>query len=101
MQRKAEIADLGRYRAALWWKIPESSMRSPVHCYSTSQRVFPVSQVDCIKVISLPASVIAVYKQWIPNTNFETASNWDAGRVPCARDLVQFWKNKVFDFLFS
>ncbi|NWU46882.1 AMNLS protein, partial [Dromas ardeola] len=43
----------------------------------------------------LPAAATAVYKQWIPNTNFETASNWDKGRVPCASDLVRFEKNKV------
>ncbi|NXV16089.1 AMNLS protein, partial [Cepphus grylle] len=43
----------------------------------------------------LPAAATAVYKQWIPNTNFETASNWDEGRVPCASDVVHFEKNKV------
>ncbi|KFP86756.1 Protein amnionless, partial [Apaloderma vittatum] len=41
------------------------------------------------------AAATAVYKQWIPNTNFETASNWDKGRVPCASDTVHFEKNKV------
>ncbi|NXH11788.1 AMNLS protein, partial [Bucco capensis] len=41
------------------------------------------------------ATATAVYKQWIPNTNFETTSNWDKGRVPCARDVVHFEKNKV------
>lgn len=40
-----------------------------------------------------------MYKQWIPNTNFETASNWDKGRVPCARDVVHFEKDKVLTFL--
>ncbi|NXT19175.1 AMNLS protein, partial [Syrrhaptes paradoxus] len=43
----------------------------------------------------LPAAAAATYKQWIPNTNFETASNWDKGRVPCASDVVLFEKNKV------
>ncbi|NWI97643.1 AMNLS protein, partial [Pitta sordida] len=43
----------------------------------------------------LPAAVAATYKQWIPNTNFETASNWDKGRVPCASDVVHFEKDKV------
>ncbi|NXL60782.1 AMNLS protein, partial [Chordeiles acutipennis] len=43
----------------------------------------------------LPAAAAAVYKQWISNTNFETASNWDKGRVPCAGDVVHFEKNKV------
>ncbi|NXA16012.1 AMNLS protein, partial [Sapayoa aenigma] len=53
--------------------------------------------MDCISLVSLllPAAVAAVYKQWIPNTNFETASNWDKGRVPCASDVVHFEKDKV------
>ncbi|XP_063190321.1 protein amnionless isoform X1 [Chroicocephalus ridibundus] len=46
-------------------------------------------------VLQLLAAATAVYKQWIPNTNFETASNWDEGRVPCASDVVHFEKNKV------
>ncbi|KAM4899226.1 protein amnionless [Sylvia borin] len=44
---------------------------------------------------TMSAATAAVYKQWIPNTNFETASNWDKGRVPCARDVVHFEKDKV------
>ncbi|XP_058848134.1 protein amnionless-like isoform X1 [Acipenser ruthenus] len=32
----------------------------------------------------------ALYKQWIPDTNFENVSNWDKGRVPCANDRVYF-----------
>ncbi|XP_052639720.1 protein amnionless [Harpia harpyja] len=46
-------------------------------------------------VLQLLAAAAAVYKQWIPNTNFETASNWEKGRVPCASDVVRFEKNKV------
>lgn len=46
----------------------------------------------------LPAAATAVYKQWIPNTNFETASNWDKGRVPCASNVVRFEENKVMDY---
>ncbi|XP_071415487.1 protein amnionless isoform X2 [Pithys albifrons albifrons] len=45
-------------------------------------------------VLQLLAAAAAVYKQWIPNTNFETASNWDKGRVPCASDVVHFEKDK-------
>ncbi|XP_008113953.1 protein amnionless isoform X2 [Anolis carolinensis] len=37
----------------------------------------------------------AVYKQWIPNTNFEHISNWDQDRVPCARDVILFDSNEV------
>ncbi|XP_009998101.1 PREDICTED: protein amnionless [Chaetura pelagica] len=46
-------------------------------------------------ILQLLAAAAAVYKQWIPNTNFETASNWDKGRVPCANDVVHFEKSKV------
>ncbi|XP_068538791.1 protein amnionless isoform X2 [Anas acuta] len=46
-------------------------------------------------VLQLLAAARAAYKQWIPNTNFETASNWDKERVPCASDVIHFEKNKV------
>ncbi|XP_019137267.1 protein amnionless isoform X2 [Corvus cornix cornix] len=46
-------------------------------------------------ILQLLAATAAVYKQWIPNTNFETASNWDKDRVPCASDVVHFEKDKV------
>ncbi|KAM4663059.1 protein amnionless [Discoglossus pictus] len=36
----------------------------------------------------------AVYKQWIPNTNYENISNWREHRVPCAQDKVMFEKDK-------
>uniref|UniRef100_A0A8D2J6T9 Protein amnionless n=1 Tax=Varanus komodoensis TaxID=61221 RepID=A0A8D2J6T9_VARKO len=39
----------------------------------------------------------AVYKRWIPNTNFENSSNWDQGRVPCATDAILFESSKVLD----
>ncbi|XP_009557501.2 protein amnionless isoform X2 [Cuculus canorus] len=48
-----------------------------------------------LSVLQLLAATAATYKQWIPNTNFETASNWDKGRVPCANDAVHFEKNKI------
>uniref|UniRef100_A0A8C0IW07 Protein amnionless n=1 Tax=Chelonoidis abingdonii TaxID=106734 RepID=A0A8C0IW07_CHEAB len=48
-------------------------------------------------MLQLSAS-IAVYKQWIPNTNFENASNWDKDRIPCGNDVVLFKSNQVFDF---
>uniref|UniRef100_A0A452HC16 Protein amnionless n=1 Tax=Gopherus agassizii TaxID=38772 RepID=A0A452HC16_9SAUR len=49
------------------------------------------------QILSWSAS-IAVYKQWIPNTNFENASNWDKDRIPCANDVVLFKSNQVFNF---
>lgn len=56
----------------------------------------PTNWVTLVSLL-LPAAATAVYKQWIPDTNFETASNWDKGRVPCASDVVHFEKNKVLD----
>ncbi|KAM9780580.1 protein amnionless [Neosynchiropus ocellatus] len=32
----------------------------------------------------------ALYKQWIPDTNYENHTNWDKGAVPCGSDVVQF-----------
>ncbi|XP_040458377.1 protein amnionless [Falco naumanni] len=52
-------------------------------------------------VLQLLAATAAVYKQWIPNTNFETASNWDKGRAPCAGDVVRFEENKVVSVFIS
>lgn len=46
-------------------------------------------------VLQLLAATMAAYKKWIPNTNFETASNWDKGRVPCASDVIHFEKDEV------
>uniref|UniRef100_A0A669PIU3 Protein amnionless n=1 Tax=Phasianus colchicus TaxID=9054 RepID=A0A669PIU3_PHACC len=43
----------------------------------------------------LLAATMAAYKKWIPNTNFETASNWDKERIPCARDTIHFEKDEV------
>ncbi|XP_039568636.1 protein amnionless isoform X1 [Passer montanus] len=51
--------------------------------------------LSLLGILQLLGATTAVYKQWIPNTNFETASNWDKGRVPCARDVVHFEKDKV------
>uniref|UniRef100_A0A8C8AB55 Protein amnionless n=1 Tax=Otus sunia TaxID=257818 RepID=A0A8C8AB55_9STRI len=59
----------------------------------------PVDWVTLVSLV-LPVAAVAVYKQWIPNTNFETASNWDEGRVPCASDVVHFEKDKVLHIFF-
>ncbi|XP_068803218.1 protein amnionless isoform X2 [Struthio camelus] len=49
--------------------------------------------------LQLLAAAVAVYKQWLPNTNFETASNWDKDRVPCASDVIHFERDKVISVL--
>ncbi|KAM6905199.1 protein amnionless [Xenentodon cancila] len=44
----------------------------------------------------------ALYKQWIPDTNYENATNWDKGEVPCGNDIVKFSaKRKVSVFVES
>ncbi|XP_026997388.2 protein amnionless [Tachysurus fulvidraco] len=41
-------------------------------------------------LLAMLASACAVYKQWIPDTNFENGTNWDKGSVPCGSDQVIF-----------
>ncbi|XP_066551091.1 protein amnionless isoform X1 [Amia ocellicauda] len=36
----------------------------------------------------------ALYKQWVPDTNFNNQTNWDPERVPCADDRVVFAPHK-------
>lgn len=41
-------------------------------------------------LLSTLGSACALYKQWVPDTNFENATNWDKGSVPCGSDQVVF-----------
>ncbi|KAI5619083.1 protein amnionless [Silurus asotus] len=41
-------------------------------------------------LLSMLGSVCALYKQWVPDTNFENSTNWDKGSVPCGSDQVVF-----------
>ncbi|XP_029453855.1 protein amnionless [Rhinatrema bivittatum] len=41
----------------------------------------------------------ALYKQWIPNTNFENASNWDNLRAPCNGATIIFENRKKLSVL--
>lgn len=41
-------------------------------------------------LLSVLGSACALYKQWVPDTNFENATNWDKGSVPCGSDQVVF-----------
>lgn len=45
---------------------------------------------DLFILLSMLGSACALYKQWIPDTNFENATNWDKGSVPCGSDQVVF-----------
>ncbi|XP_030646846.1 protein amnionless [Chanos chanos] len=40
--------------------------------------------------VCILGSTNALYKRWIPDTNFENATNWVGGVVPCGNDYVQF-----------
>ncbi|XP_013910521.1 PREDICTED: protein amnionless [Thamnophis sirtalis] len=46
-------------------------------------------------LLEIFGSSVAVYKQWIPNTNFENATNWDQNRIPCAKDTILFGSTKI------
>lgn len=49
---------------------------------------------------SLICTASALYKQWIPNTNFENHTNWDTGVVPCGNAIAHFQaENKVSVFV--
>lgn len=41
-------------------------------------------------LLSLVGATRALYKQWIPDTNYENKTNWDKGAVPCGNDRVEF-----------
>ncbi|MEQ2178955.1 hypothetical protein GOODEAATRI_019519 [Goodea atripinnis] len=41
-------------------------------------------------ILCLAGATHALYKQWIPDTNYENKTNWDKGDVPCGSDRVQF-----------
>nr|XP_034343795.1 protein amnionless [Arvicanthis niloticus] len=49
--------------------------------------------------LQLCALTRAAYKLWIPNTSFDTASNWNQNRTPCAGDAVQFPADKMVSVL--
>ncbi|CAL8274803.1 unnamed protein product [Lota lota] len=45
---------------------------------------------DVYLVFCLFGATHALYKQWIPDTNYENKTNWNTGVVPCGRDRVVF-----------
>lgn len=45
---------------------------------------------DTLVLVCLVGAVDALYKQWIPDTNYENKTNWDRGTVPCGNDIVHF-----------
>lgn len=42
-----------------------------------------------------PALTRAAYKFWVPNTDFDAATNWSQNRTPCTGAAVRFPADKV------
>ncbi|KAM9843018.1 protein amnionless [Aulostomus maculatus] len=45
---------------------------------------------DTLLLFCLVGAGNALYKQWIPDTNYENKTNWDKGTIPCGNDIVHF-----------
>ena len=56
----------------------------------------PGREPQCSAVPS-PALTRAANKVWVPNTNFDDATNWSQNRTPCAGAAVEFPADKVPD----
>ncbi|XP_023561383.1 protein amnionless [Octodon degus] len=41
----------------------------------------------------------ATYKLWVPDTNFDTGTNWSQNRTPCAGDTIRFPADKMVSVL--
>lgn len=46
--------------------------------------------LDMLIFFAVICAADALYKQWIPDTNFENQTNWDAGVVPCGDAVAHF-----------
>lgn len=57
---------------------------------SLSQLFKMVKTTDVLLLFCLVGAAGALYKQWIPDTNYENKTNWDKDDVPCGNDIVQF-----------
>uniref|UniRef100_A0A8C6S0T7 Protein amnionless n=1 Tax=Nannospalax galili TaxID=1026970 RepID=A0A8C6S0T7_NANGA len=49
--------------------------------------------------LQLCALTRAAHKFWVPNTYFDTATNWNQNRTPCTGDAVQFPVDKMVSVL--
>lgn len=49
---------------------------------------------DILLFLCLVRAGSALYKQWIPDTNYENKTNWDNEDVPCGNDIAQFLPEK-------
>lgn len=55
-----------------------------------SQEFKMLKTPDVLLLFCLVGATNALYKQWIPDTNYENKTNWDKGDVPCGNDDVRF-----------
>uniref|UniRef100_A0A8P4KAI9 Protein amnionless n=1 Tax=Dicentrarchus labrax TaxID=13489 RepID=A0A8P4KAI9_DICLA len=46
--------------------------------------------MNVLLLFCLVGAANALYKQWIPDTNYENKTNWDKEEVPCGNDIVKF-----------
>ncbi|KAM6202691.1 protein amnionless [Rhynchocyon petersi] len=49
--------------------------------------------------LQLCALTRAAYKVWVPNTDFDDASNWSQNRTPCAGTAIEFAADKMVSVL--
>lgn len=55
-----------------------------------SQTFRMLRAADVLLLLLVVGQADALYKQWIPDTNYENKTNWDKGDVPCGNDIVEF-----------
>ncbi|KAL2101944.1 hypothetical protein ACEWY4_003705 [Coilia grayii] len=73
--------------------MPTLASQSPHHCCLISLHSQPAKMLlrtAALVWLSLLSPASALYKQWIPDTNYGNATNWDKGSVPCGTDRVHF-----------
>ncbi|XP_005410947.2 PREDICTED: protein amnionless [Chinchilla lanigera] len=49
--------------------------------------------------LQLCALTQATYKLWVPDTDFDTDTNWSQNRTPCSSDAIQFPADKMVSVL--
>ncbi|KAF7202206.1 protein amnionless [Nothobranchius furzeri] len=65
----------------------ESKVTQSSQCLSETLKML---RTQVLLLFCLARATNAIYKQWIPDTNYENKTNWDKGDVPCGNDRVHF-----------
>lgn len=58
--------------------------------YLILPQMFRMRTADVLLLFLAVGVADGLYKQWIPDTNYENKTNWDKGDVPCGNDIVEF-----------